>query len=189
MLRRCHGMNLNLPSPGQGRFWCLGPSLNVFPRRSTSVWIFKELSFSVNFAWRWRDRPRGAVAVWRTSKVTTEEQKEKHALPSSRTTCFAYLTLTCDRLTPGRKHQQNEDIDDRRRSGAFEGVCICIAVQGRRLSMRSGPLHTPWDRWPSRTLLRFKNKKNETNYTPQVLRTKAQSRSPKATCNTCQLNT
>ena len=97
--------------------------------------------FSKNFqvflpwtlAWHRRDRPHSAVAVWRTWRQTTdpEVEKEKHTsrAPSSRTTCFMYLTLAGRKKRPAKWRH-------RRRSGTFEGV----AVQGRRLSRRSGPL-------------------------------------------------
>ena len=75
---------------------------------------FKELFSSVNFGLTlaWHAPQHSAVAGYtRTWKLTTKVEKEKHASPSFRTTCFMYLTPACDRPTDGREDQQNEDTE------------------------------------------------------------------------------
>ena len=70
---------------------------------------------SLDFTWQGK-RTGPAVQSWcgvLSGKQTTEVGKEKHASPSSRTRCFMYLILVCDRLliTAGGKDQQIEDIE------------------------------------------------------------------------------
>ena len=82
-------------------------------------------------------------------KLTTEVEKEKHASPSFRATCFMYLTPACDRLTDGRKDQQNEDIEGvaallkalRYRDVDCEGVAARYALRSlARTLQRNAPL-------------------------------------------------
>ena len=77
--------------------------------------------------WHWRDRPHSAVAVWRTWRQSTVVENEKHASPSSRTPCFIYFTLACNRLASGRKDQQKEESD-------IEGVAALLRRSGAGMS-------------------------------------------------------
>ena len=142
MLRRCHGTNLILPTPEQGRFWCIGPSSNVF---STSLERRVNFQRTFFFRERWLDVGvtgntcnRGVAYRYLKTNDGSREWKTRIALISY--DVFYELNSRL-RSTHGRKKRPAK-WRHRSRSGAFEGV----AVQGRRLSRRSGPLRLD-DRW------------------------------------------